>query len=146
MANAPNIFAKARLKPNQLRSVAERRFADARCLLDSGDLQRVNGAIYMAGFVIECLLKALLLERHPNLVRPLDPSKLSSSDREVFQLLYSHELDEMRDFLPEIERKLADLKTQSGQSVWTAFCDICEEWTVHARYSSKQAKREQGER
>ena len=109
-------------------------------------MERVNGAIYMAGFVIECLLKALLLERHPNLARPVDPAKLSASDREVFQLLYSHDLDEMRDYLPEIEQKLTDVKTKRGQSVWNAFRDICEEWTVYARYSSKQAKREQGER
>ncbi len=82
MAERKTIFAKARLKPNQLRSVAERRFGDAQCLLDSGNPERVNGSIYMAGFVIECLLKAILLDRHPNLQRPVDPAKLSASDRE----------------------------------------------------------------
>lgn len=100
----------------------------------------------MAGFVIECLLKSLLLERHPNLAGPVDPATLSSSDCEVHQLLYSHDLDEMLDFLPEIEQKLIDLKMKRGQSVWTAFRDICEEWTVYARYSSKQAPREQAKR
>ena len=146
MAGEPNIFSKSLLTPGQLRSVAERRFADARCLLNSGDPQRSNGAIYMAGFVIERLLKALLLERHPNLQKPVDPATLSRSDREIFRMLSSHDLDEMQQFLPEIQPKLLDLKTGKGQSVWKAFRDICEEWSVYARYSTVQAKVEQDER
>ena len=135
-----DIFAKLRLTPGQLRAVAERRFADACCLRDSGQQERANGAIYMAGFAIECLLKALLLERHPNLRKRVDPGKLSSSDREVQSLLYSHELDDMLGFLPEVEKKLAAVKTKSGQSAWKRFSDICEEWTVYARYSPAAAK------
>ena len=96
--------------------------------------------MYMAGFVIECLLKALLLERHPNLGRPVDPAKLSDSDREVLGLLYRHELDDMLGFLPEVEKKLSIIKTQSGLNAWREFRSICEEWTVYARYSPKSAK------
>src|SRR5436309_292518 len=107
MPQSPDIFSKLRLTPGQLRAVSERRFGDARCLLASKKPERANGAIYMAGFVIECLLKAILLERHPNLQKPLDPAKLSVSDREVFGLLYRHELDEMLAFLPELEKKLS---------------------------------------
>lgn len=62
---AGSIFAKTKLTPSQLRTVAERRFADARCLLKSGENERANGAMYLAGFVIECHLKACLLEVHP---------------------------------------------------------------------------------
>lgn len=142
MAMARDIFTKLRLTPGQLRAVAERRFADACCLRDSGQQERANGAIYMAGFVIECLLKSLLLERHPNLRRPVDPAKLSESDREVHFLLYSHELDDMLGFLPELERKLSGVKTKSGQSAWKQFNAICEEWTVYARYSPANAKLE----
>jgi hypothetical protein len=140
MAEAPDIFAKLRLTPGQLRSVAERRFGDAQCLLDSRKQERANGAMYMAGFVIECLLKALLLERHPNLKRPVDPARLSGSDREVLGLLYSHELDDMIGFLPELERKLSIISTKSGLNAWHQFRTICEEWTVYARYSPKSAK------
>lgn len=140
MAVPPDIFRKLRLRPGQWRAVAERRFADAKCLLNSGDPERANGAIYMAGFVIECLLKALLLERHPNLQRPVDPARLSASDREVFELLYRHDLDSMLGFLPELEKKLSPVKTKSGGSAWRAFQDICEEWTVYARYSPASAK------
>ena len=133
MADSQNIFNKRRLKPNQLREVSERRFDDAKCLVDSGDQKRANGAMYLAGFVIECLLKALLLERHSNLQVPVDPAQLSPSDREVFDLLYRHELDAMIVFLPELNKKLSS-------STWRQFQTICEEWTVHARYSPLNAK------
>ena len=103
MSKAPNIFTKLHLTPGQLRAVAERRFDDAVCLLESGENARATGAMYVGGFVIECLLKALLLERHPNLIGSVDPAKLSASDRRLFELLYSHELDEMVLYLPEVE-------------------------------------------
>jgi hypothetical protein len=142
MGSSANIFRKTRLSPSQLRSVAERRFADAKCLLDSGKQERANGAIYMAGFVIECLLKALLLERHQNLQGKVNPATLSKSDKEVFDLLYSHDLDDMVGFLPEIETKLSGVRTESGRSAWQEFNVICEEWTVYARYSTQSAKLE----
>ena len=90
----------------------------------------------MAGFVIEFHFKALLLERHRNLQSPVDPANLSSSDREVRRLLYSHALDEMLEFLPEVEKKLSGIKTASGRSAWTGLQSICEEWTVYARYAT----------
>ncbi len=47
MSEAREIFRKQlRLTPGQLRAVAERRYDDAMCLLDSGDNARANGAIY----------------------------------------------------------------------------------------------------
>ena len=140
MAKLPLIFAKRRLYAGQLRAVAERRFADAECLLASGDPERANGAIYMAGFVIECLLKALLLERHPNLSKPVDPAKLSDSDREIFGYLYGHDLDEMLGALPELGTKLSVVSTPHGSRVWPEFRTLCEHWTVYARYSPVSAK------
>lgn len=91
----------------------------------------------MAGFVIEFNFKALLLERHRNLQSPVDPANLSASDREVHWLLFSsHALDEMLDFLPEVERKLAGVKTGSGRSAWAGLQEICEQWTVYVRYAT----------
>ena len=145
MAKVSPIFAKRHLSPGQWRAVAERRFADAKYLLDSHKQERANGAIYMAGFVIECLLKALLLERHPNLQKPVDPANLSKPDREVHKLLYSHDLDDMLGFLPELEKKFVGIKTMSGESVWRTFNTICEEWTVFARYATATAKLDQAQ-
>jgi hypothetical protein len=140
MPAKPDIFTKLRLTPGQLRAVAEKRFGDARCLLETRKQERANGAMYMAGFVVECLLKALLLERHPNLQKPVDPARLSKSDREVHELLYKHELDDMLGFLPELEKKLSTVTTKSGLNAWQELRTICEEWTVYARYSPASAK------
>jgi hypothetical protein len=135
-----DIFSRPRLTPGQLRAVAERRFGDAKCLVDSGNSERANGAIYMAGFVIECLLKALLLERRPNLQRRVDPARLSAGDEKVLNLLYRHDLDEMLVYLPEVERKLEGVRTKSRQPAWREFNSICAQWTIYARYSSRSAK------
>jgi hypothetical protein len=96
--------------------------------------------MYMAGFVIECLLKALLLERHPNLQGRVDPAKLSKSDAEAYGLLYGHELDAMLNFLPEVEAKLKRLEAVEHRAMWRPFLAVCEQWTVYARYSPSQAK------
>ncbi|HEY8665837.1 MAG TPA: hypothetical protein VIL86_04185 [Tepidisphaeraceae bacterium] len=139
MSKRGNIFVKRRLTPGQLRAVASLRLDDARLLLNSGQNARMNGAMYMGGFVIECLLKALLLDRHPNLHGAVDRTKLSEPDREVHALLYSHDLDKMLGFLPEVRTKLESITDASGRSQWPSFNDVCEEWTVYARYSTAQA-------
>jgi hypothetical protein len=92
------IFAKIRFTPGQFRAVAARRFGDAKCLVDSGNVERANGAICLAGFAIECLLKSTLLIRSPNLQRAVDPAKLSSSDKKGFAMLHGHDLDAMVEF------------------------------------------------
>ena len=145
MGESPGIFRKRRLTPRQLRAVAEYRMEDSLCLLKSKDPARANGAMYMAGFVIECLLKALLLERHSNLQAGVDPAKLSKSDAEVYRLLYGHELDEMLNFLPEVEAKLRGLEAVEHRPIWHPFQVVCEQWTVYARYSPIRAKRADAE-
>ncbi|MGH7214047.1 MAG: hypothetical protein ACREIT_04730 [Tepidisphaeraceae bacterium] len=140
------IFRKQRLTPGQLRAVAERRFDDALCLLASGQNARANGAMYMAGFTIECLLKARLLAQHPNLQVPVDPATLSEQDREVHAMLFSHDLDAMLIFLPEVEKKLSAVGSALGRPVWRRFGEICAEWTVYARYSPQHANVDEARR
>jgi hypothetical protein len=143
MAEAGGIFERPRkLTPGQLRAVADRRYDDAMCLLKSGENARMNGAMYMGGFVVECLLKAILLERHANLQRRVDPATLSETDHEAFVLLFGHALDEMLLFLPEVRKKLAFLRNADGKPLWPAFQVVCEQWTVYARYSPKHATAE----
>jgi hypothetical protein len=136
MAGKQDIFARPRLKSSQLRAVAQKRWGDASCLLESGDRARMNGAMYLGGFVIECLLKAALLDRHPNLSTVADPALLSKPDREVYALMFRHELDHMLFFLPEIEKRL---KAAGGLRDWMRFRDICSQWTIFARYSPQSA-------
>jgi len=139
LARRRGIFAKARLTPKQLRAVAALRLDDARALLETGQNARSNGAMYMGGLVIECLLKALLLDRHPNLQGAVDPVTLSRPDREAHRLLYRHDLDEMLAFLPEVRTRLESTGNAPGGSLWPAFRDVCAEWTIYARYSTLQA-------
>ena len=94
----------------------------------------------MGGFVIECLLKSLLLDRYPNLEKALDPAKLSSADRKIFGYLYGHELDLMLDALPDVQRKLTRVAGTFGKALLFRLREICDQWTVHARYSTRQAK------
>ena len=131
-----DVFRKLRLSSRQLREVARQRLGDARCLLNSGDKQRLNGAVYIAGFVIECLLKAMLVDRHPNLARPVDRAALSPSDLEAHKLLYDHRLDDMVEFLPEIASKaIAEL----GENRWKKLQETLAEWTIYVRYSPRKA-------
>jgi hypothetical protein len=134
-----SIFDKQRLTPGQLRAVAELRLDDALALLATGINARANGAIYLAGFVIECLLKAQLLERHPNLQGRVDPAALSAADAEVFALLYRHDLDEMLVFLRQVREKLLALPAGKNGPVWPRFRSLCAQWTVYVRYSPKLA-------
>jgi hypothetical protein len=146
LAKSKNIFAKRRLTPNQLRAVAEMRSDDAKVLLECGQKARANGAMYLGGFVIECLLKALLLERHPNLMSPVDPAKLSKDDRDVLNMLYGHDLADMLDFLPEVRSKLVVANNSANQPIWQPFRDICEEWSVFARFATTHASLEDAKR
>jgi hypothetical protein len=139
MAKGRDIFAKRRLTPSQFRAVAELRMDDARALLRTGQNARTNGAMYMAGFVVECLLKALLLERHPNLQVAVDPAALSRPDRDVLALLYGHDLDDMLGFLPEVQNKLLAIAAAGGRPTWASFAAVCGQWAVYARYSTVQA-------
>ena len=65
--------AKRHLGPTQARTVANRRLGDAQALVDTGENTRANGAIYLGGIVIDCLLKARLMEKFPFLRNPEAP-------------------------------------------------------------------------
>ena len=100
MTTPGDIFAKQRLTVGQLRAVADRRFGDALALAETGENARANGAQYLAGIVIEILLKGQLLQLYPQLAS-LDGSKVDSSNRRVWNLVWrSHSLEEILDELP----------------------------------------------
>jgi hypothetical protein len=136
----PSIFDRVRLNSRQLRTVAERRYADAECLRKTGDNERANGAMYLAGFVLECLLKARLLEEHPWLQAPLGPNP-SPEEQRMWSLCYrSHDLEEILDHLPGLTRELArqdqaNARPRSGRLRTLRL--LCSEWTIQARYSPR---------
>src|SRR5690606_28817708 len=126
------IFEREWLTAAQLRMVAERRFGDADYLRKSGENARANGVFYLGGFVLECLLKARMLETYPLMKGRRSPEGLSESDRALWFLIYrSHELETILGYLPGIERKLQAIDTLLRRRL----AAICAEWTVFARYS-----------
>jgi hypothetical protein len=78
---AQDIFARGRLTPRQLRTVSDRRYDDAQALVRTGENARANGAIYIAGFSVECLLKAELVEQHAWLANAA-PGRTRTRDEE----------------------------------------------------------------
>lgn len=133
-----DIFSQVRLSPSQARTVAQRRFDDAEWLRKSGDNARANGVFYLGGLVVDCLLKAALLERHRDLQTPVTLDQLSAHDRRVWSLIYrSHELEEMLAHLPDLERRLQAKDLKDGSDLLRKLRSICAKWTVYARYSPR---------
>ncbi len=134
-----DVFLRVRLNPRQLRTVSDRRYADAEYLAKSGKNQHANGVHYIAGFVIECLLKAKLVEQHPILQNTAAVSTSADrDDQRRFSLCYRwHDLQAILEELPEIEGKLARV-APSGQLV-ESMRHVCRRWNIFARYSPQTA-------
>ena len=134
----PGIFEKSRLSASQLRTVARRRYDDAECLRESGKNPRANGVFYLGGFVIECMLKARLLEQYPTVAAKRNPAELSKSDRDIWKLIFvSHELDAMLGKLPDLSKQMLAAKSGDGTGALANLNRICGEWTIFARYSTQ---------
>jgi hypothetical protein len=135
-----SIFEKRRLRPSQFRTVADRRFGDANALRDTGENARANGAMYLGGFVIECLLKAKLVEKHPWLQNAGSPEGRPDRERRLWSLCYrSHDLVEILANLPSIIGRLTELEERKAVRLVQWLRTICASWTVHARYSPQSA-------
>ncbi len=135
-----SIFEKVALRPAQLRTVADRRFDDAEYLRKSGRNARANGAKYLGGFVIECLLKAKLVEKHRWLQGRRPRENLAEAERQLWNLCYrSHDLTELLNHLPEVTSRLALAEIIGRGSLSQQLKDACDEWTVFARYSPRTA-------
>lgn len=95
------------------------RLEDARVLLDRG---RTTGAVYMAGYGVECVLKALLLERTP---RPRRVAILAS-----FRGQIAHNFDWLK---YELRLTGFDLDRFDGRVLLRV-----RSWTTDLRYSAKR--------
>jgi hypothetical protein len=140
MAGPSDIFAKQRLTVGQLRAVAERRFGDAVALVETDDNARANGAQYLAGIVIEILLKGQLLRLNPQLAS-LAAEQVGAGDRKVWGLIWrSHSLIEMLDELPLLRWSVKLKGERAGQPYLRWLENVCADWSIHARYSSLSSK------
>ena len=135
---AQGIFAKqATLKPSTLNAVAERRFDDAEALVHTGKNARANGAAYLAGFVVEILLKARLISKYPAIARKRQ-HEVRDGEREVWTLIWKqHDLEGMLNRLPEMEAALEKRGELDGASYLADLKSLCATWTIYARYSPR---------
>ena len=131
---------RQQLSSNALRTVADRRFGDAVALRDTKNNERANGAMYLAGFVVECLLKAQMLVEHAWLGNASRAALKTDEQRELWSLCYRrHDLDEIFARLPKL-RATIDSRGQMGRRKPSELLrDVCAEWTILARYSSRSA-------
>jgi len=82
----------------------ERRFEDAQALCATRQNARANGAAYLAGFVIEILLKARLVRQYETIARKRQHD-VKDAERGVWSLIWrSHDLGAMLDAMPELTR------------------------------------------
>lgn len=120
--------------------MAEKRFGDAKCLRDSGQNNRASGAIYMAGFVMECLLKGRLMRKYPWLPKARNPDGFSTEERRIWSLCYrSHDLNEILECLPEVYNQLDKVEHGEHHRLKQELKSICARWTIQARYSPLSA-------
>ena len=135
-----DIFDRQRLTATQLRTVAQRRFGDAQCLCDSGKNARANGAMYLGGLAMECMLKARLIETHPDLRTAASPDQLPPEQRPLWSLCYQrHDLQALVERLPIIVRRIQAAEQHGGSRRIHTLRSICGRWTIFARYSPRQA-------
>lgn len=133
-----SILDRIRLKPTQLRTVSDRRLADAECLRRSQANIHANGAIYLGGIVLECLLKAKLLEHHKWLQNHRgDLSSKTRHEQHLYSLCYQkHDLTALLENLPIVSRQLSSIRGRH-QNLLEMLKKLCTEWTIHVRYSPK---------
>ncbi len=140
VAPRSSIFDRVQLRPAQLRTVADRRFDDALALVHTGHNARANGAMYLGGFVVECLLKAALLDEHPWLQSAGSPHGRPAPHAHLWSLCYrSHDLEEILAHLPDLRERIAALGTGGPSQLLRRLHDICKNWTIFARYSPHSA-------
>jgi hypothetical protein len=132
-----SVFQKNRPNAAQLRQAGGWRLGDARALVASGDRARANGAIDMAGFAVECWLKARLLGKFPALNRVPLPDRLGDRERDAERLLWQHDVPALLDTVPDVQRSIeADLDPGRAAAM-VAKLNRAAEWTIYIRYSAR---------
>jgi hypothetical protein len=134
---ALDVFRRqAQLEPKAMTTVAERRFDDARVLCKTNENARAAGAAYLAGFVIEILLKAQLVRTYPLIARKRQ-HEVDKAEQQIWSLVWrSHDLEAMLNQMPQLEAALQKTGERSGRDYVAHLKSICSSWTIQAGYSS----------
>lgn len=108
----------------QLRQLAEDRILDAECLLAGG---RWNGAYYLAGYAVECGLKACIMAH-------VEASGAIFQDRKFSEKCWTHDFEELLALANLTTTMDADTAANPAFSAnWT----VAKEWRETSRYEQK---------
>ncbi len=110
-----------------LSKVAIHRYDDADCLMKA---KRYNAAIYLAGYAVECMLKALLVNR--------TPSSKTRDLSDYFRGNLGHNLEQLLQAIRDRGENFP--KTTARQ-----FQTINKIWSVNIRYQHVQLKNKDAE-
>ncbi|HEY4330430.1 MAG TPA: hypothetical protein VGN88_11895 [Phycisphaerae bacterium] len=120
-----------------MKTVAERRFDDAAALCHTGINARANGVAYLAGFVIEILLKAKLVEKFSQIAGKRQHT-LTHNEREIWFLIWKrHDLEDMLSQMTELQAGLKKKGERDNHDYHGHLKNLCATWTIQARYSSQ---------
>ncbi len=119
---------------SELAVASRQRLADARVLFNAS---RHRGAMYMAGYAVECLLKTKLLHIYDcNNLRELEELLRQRSILPTNRTVFTHQLEDLLRLTPGYNR------LKRNTDVWHSFHEI-NRWTPHWRYTPKQATRQE---
>lgn len=108
----------------QLRQLAEDRIVDAKCLLDGG---RWSGAYYLAGYAVECGLKACIMA-HVEAVGAI------FQDKKFSEKCWTHDVEELlklANLKPTLDRDAAANAAFAANWTWA------KDWKETSRYEQK---------
>jgi hypothetical protein len=112
---------------------SQHRLDDAQALFDAG---RWRGSMYMAGYSLECLLKAKLMQRFR--CRTLDKLEEMLHARQLLRAarsVYTHELEQLLQLLGAVDRLQANRTTYN-------YYKYANHWTPAWRYDVSLTLRE----
>lgn len=135
-----NAKAVRESKQTETRSGADRRgLAVGRCTLPVANrIGQAHERSYLGGLVLDCLLKACLLEKHPGLNGAAFADLPPDGQRRWNLVFRSHDLEGLLVELPDLVRRLHDSSAISGDRLDTMLKRACSRWSIHVRYLPKR--------
>ena len=114
---------------SELAIVSRQRLADAKTLLNAS---RWRGAMYMAGYAVECLLKTKLMQIYDcNNLGELEDLLRQRSILPAHRTVFTHQLEDLLRLTPGYNRLSQD------RNFWHMF-QVINLWSPQWRYATKQ--------
>ncbi len=120
---------------SELARASRHRFADARALLDAS---RWQGAMYIAGYAVECLLKTKLMHIYRcQTLRELEEELQRRAILPEASTVFTHQLEFLLRLAPGWDRLMQNRETRR------LFSNKVNKWTPIWRYAPRQVTRDE---